>query len=61
MSENKEMSLQQYITAMRNQIILSYDNAKEIALRNFDEVSKKMAEVYVQLQNKPADKKDKKQ
>ena len=55
------MSLQQYITAMRNQIILSYDNAKEIALRNFDEVSKKMAEVYVQLQNKPADKKDKKQ
>lgn len=44
MSENKEVTLQQYVSTLRNQIIISYDNAKEIALRNFDDMATKLAQ-----------------
>lgn len=44
--ENKQVSFQEYIGAKRNQIVLAYDGAKEIALRNFDDLTIKLAEQY---------------
>jgi len=38
------MSFSDYITVLRNQIVLSYDGAKEIALKNFDDITKKLVE-----------------
>jgi hypothetical protein len=52
MSEQPQqnLTLEQYISTLRNQIVLSYDSAKEVALRNFDDVSKKFGELYVKSQ-----------
>ncbi len=59
MSENKsEVTLQEYVATLRNQIIISYDNAKEIALRNFDDMSRKLAQ-HLQ-EHQPDTKKEKK-
>jgi len=52
MSEPQNLTLEQYISALRNQIVLSYDSAKEVALRNFDDVSKKFGELYTKEQAK---------
>ena len=38
------MSFSDYVTVLRNQIVLSYDGAKEVALKNFDDVTKKLVE-----------------
>jgi len=49
MSEDqKQMSFKDYYQIMRNQIILAYDGAKEIALRNFDDMAKKLEEKLIQ-------------
>lgn len=58
MSEQSQqnLTLEQYISTLRNQIVLSYDSAKEVALRNFDDVSKKFGELYTkeaQAEQKP--------
>jgi hypothetical protein len=52
MSEEPQqnLTLEQYISTLRNQIVLSYDGAKEVALRNFDDVSKKFGELYAKEQ-----------
>ena len=50
MSEQQNLTLEQYVSTLRNQIVLSYDSAKEVALRNFDDVSKKFGELYVKAQ-----------
>jgi hypothetical protein len=52
MSEQPQqnLTLEQYISTLRNQIVLSYDGAKEVALRNFDDMSKKFGELYVKEQ-----------
>lgn len=52
MSEQPQqnLTLEQYISTLRNQIVLSYDGAKEVALRNFDDVSKKFGELYAKAQ-----------
>jgi hypothetical protein len=52
MSEQPQqnLTLEQYISTLRNQIVLSYDGAKEVALRNFDDVSKKFGELYAKEQ-----------
>jgi len=44
MSQEKQVSFQEYIATRRGQIVLAYDGAKEIALRNFDEMVGKLAE-----------------
>ena len=51
MSEQPQqnLTLEQYISTLRNQIVLSYDSAKEVALRNFDDVSKKFGELYTKV------------
>jgi len=60
LSENKsEVTLQQYVSTLRNQIIISYDNAKEIALRNFDDMSTKLAQ-HLQEHQHEQPKKEKK-
>ena len=57
MSEQAQqnITLEQYVSTLRNQIVLSYDSAKEVALRNFDDVSKKFGELYnkAQAEQKP--------
>jgi|TARA_B110000438_G_scaffold30051_1_gene29200 hypothetical protein len=52
MSEQPQqnLTLEQYVSTLRNQIVLSYDSAKEVALRNFDDVSKKFGELYNKAQ-----------
>ena len=44
----KEVSYQEYVGSKRNQIVLAYDQAKEIALRNFDDMAQKLAEAMSQ-------------
>jgi len=53
--EPQNLTLEQYVSTLRNQIVLSYDSAKEVALRNFDDVSKKFGELYnkAQAEQKP--------
>lgn len=53
--EPQNLTLEQYVSTLRNQIVLSYDSAKEVALRNFDDMSKKFGELYVkeQAEQKP--------
>ena len=57
MSEEPQqnLTLEQYVSTLRNHIVLSYDSAKEVALRNFDDVSKKFGELYnkAQAEQKP--------
>ena len=48
--QSQNLTLEQYVSTLRNQIVLSYDSAKEVALRNFDDVSKKFGELYVKSQ-----------
>ena len=48
--EPQNLTLEQYVSTLRNQIVLSYDGAKEVALRNFDDVSKKFGELYAKEQ-----------
>ena len=52
MSEQPQqnLTLEQYVSTLRNQIVLSYDSAKEVALRNFDDMSKKFGELYNKAQ-----------
>lgn len=38
------MSFSEYVTILRNQIILSYDGAKETAIKNFDDITKRLVE-----------------
>ncbi len=38
------MSFSDYIAVLRNQIVLSYDGAKEIALKNYDDITKRLLE-----------------
>ncbi len=49
--EQKQISYAEYIATLRNQIVISYDNAKEVALRNFDDVSKKWGEQLATVQS----------
>lgn len=42
--ESKRVSVQEYVQTLRGQIVLSYDSAKETALRNFDDMTKKYVE-----------------
>lgn len=42
--EPKQISVQEYIQTLRGQIVLSYDSAKETALRNFEAMTKKYIE-----------------
>ena len=42
--QQQPMSFTDYITVLRNQIVLSYDGAKEIAIKNFDDITKKLVE-----------------
>ena len=50
MSEQQNLTLEQYVSTLRNQIVISYDGAKEVALRNFDDISKKFGELYIKAQ-----------
>ena len=43
MSE-RPMTNQEWYQILRNQIIISYDNSKELALRNFDQIALKLSE-----------------
>lgn len=38
------MSFNDYVTVLRNQIVLSYDGSKELALKNFDDITKRLVE-----------------
>lgn len=42
--DKQQITFEQYISTMRNQIVLAYDGAKEVALRNFDDLTKKFVE-----------------
>lgn len=42
--EQPPMSFSDYVTVLRNQIVLAYDGAKEVALKNFDDITKKLVE-----------------
>jgi len=42
--EKQQITFEQYISTLRNQIVLAYDGAKEVALRNFDDLTKKFVE-----------------
>ena len=54
MSEQQNLTLEQYVSTLRNQIVLSYDSAKEVAIRNFDDISKKFGELYIKAQAEQA-------
>ncbi len=41
----RKISLQEYVGSLRNQIVLSYDNSKEVALRSFDDITRKYIEL----------------
>jgi len=41
----RQVSLQEYVGSLRNQIVLSYDNSKEVALRAFDDMTRKYIEL----------------
>ena len=43
-AEQPPMSFSDYIAVLRNQIILSYDGAKEVALKNYDDITKRLLE-----------------
>ena len=43
-TDQPPMSFSDYVTVLRNQIVLSYDGAKEVALKNFDDVTKRLVE-----------------
>ncbi len=43
--EGKQVSLQEYVGSLRNNIVLSYDNSKEVALRAFDDMTRKYIEL----------------
>lgn len=42
--EQKQVTLQEFVGQLRANIILSYDGAKEQALKSFDQVTQKLAE-----------------
>ncbi len=42
--EKQQISVQQYVTTLRSQIVLSYDSAKETALKCFDDMTGKYIE-----------------
>lgn len=46
----KQVSFQEYIGGLRNQIVLSYDGSKEIALKSFDDVTSKLIEYIQQVE-----------
>ncbi len=43
--EKQQISLQEYVGSLRNQIVLSYDSSKEVALRSFDDITRKYIEL----------------
>ncbi len=53
----QEVSFAEYINIKRNEIVLAYDQSKERALRNFDDVSNKLAQVMQENQKLNAPKK----
>ena len=66
--QESSVSFQEYVSIKRNQIIIAYDNSKEIALRNFDDIVKKLGEqmrinegLKVALEHKEEPEKKKKQ
>jgi len=42
--QGKQMTFQEFAGTLRNNIVLSYDSAKEVALRSFDQMTKKLDE-----------------
>jgi len=38
------MNLTEYVGILRNQIVLAYDGSKEIALKNFDDITKRLVD-----------------
>ena len=53
--QERQVSLQEYVGSLRNQIVLSYDNSKEVALRAFDDMTRK----YIELLKANAEEKKK--
>lgn len=43
-SQGKQVSFQEYVNILRNNIVLSYDSAKEQALKSFDAIVQKLDE-----------------
>ncbi len=53
MEEQKSISFREYYQILRNQIIIAADGAKELALKNFDDIAKKLDEqLTINEQNK---------
>lgn len=50
MSQRREVSFAEYANVKRGEIVLTYDNAKERALRNFDDMAQKVAELMQQIE-----------
>lgn len=48
--EQKSISFEEFYRMNRNNIILAYDGAKEIALKAFDQMAQKLSEVAKQLE-----------
>ena len=47
MSEQKqELTLEQYIQVLRNQIVISHESAKEVSLKNFDDMAKRFSDTH---------------
>ena len=42
--KQQPVSFSDYVTVLRNQIVLSYDGAKEVALKNFDDITRRLIE-----------------
>jgi hypothetical protein len=40
----QEVSFQEYVGMKRNQIVLAYEQAKEIATKNYDDIVQKLAQ-----------------
>jgi len=62
--ERPQISLQEYISRSRNQIVLAYDGAKEIALKGFDDLTSKYVEALQtieKLKKQPEKEKTKKE
>ena len=56
--EQKQMTLQEFVSTLRNNIILSLDGGKEQALKSFDVITQKLVE-QIQINQKLQEKIDK--
>ena len=45
----KEVSFVDFYRTYRGQIVLAYDGAKELALKNFDEIAQKLQEALIEI------------